>query len=164
MFKSPVKRGALLSVGALAAMTSSLLLASPASAANIGSNPGHYGGHDNVITDTCWTGVHSITHDDPNLPDTALWCQIQFYASLETYTGPIDGAMGSNSWIGFQHNLHRGGFFNSAYTGKMDTETQKAMQRLGQRAAIKYTGPVDGAMGRNSWISLAYELEGNWRD
>lgn len=96
------------------------------------------------------------------MPSRALNCQIQWYAAMNTYRGPIDGVMGSNSWIGFQHELAKTGYYSGSYSGQLDSATAKAMQNWGRTAPIKYSGPVDGVMGPNSWKSLASILEVNW--
>ncbi|MEU9508416.1 glycoside hydrolase family 25 protein [Micromonospora sp. NPDC048170] len=75
--------------------------------------------------------------DDP-LPKTAteqdgvagpiMWMRAQNWLRITSgYTGPIDGAPGTNTW--------------------------KAVQRLA--SGWGYTGPIDGAMGPNSWRGFA---------
>ncbi|ASD24259.1 hypothetical protein C3B61_15190 [Cryobacterium zongtaii] len=62
---------------------------------------------------------------------TASWQGVQrFLAKYYGYTGPIDGAPGSN--------------------------TYKALQRWAADGSHggRYTGPIDGVMGTNSWSNL----------
>lgn len=68
-----------------------------------------------------------------------------------TYTGPVDGYMGTNSWKGLQAALR-----NYGYSGPIDgvpgTNTYKAIQRWAYDGG--YTGPIDGVMGSNSWAGF----------
>ncbi len=71
------------------------------------------------------------------------------------YTGPLDGVLGKNSWIGTQVALR-----NFGYTGPADgvpgSNTYKAIQRAAQRYG--YSGPIDGELGKNSYMGFAKYL------
>lgn len=106
----------------------------------------------NTVTPYCQSAsVGSTTFSQ------SMQCRLQEGpAARWGYTGPVDGAMGVNSWKGVQRfvTAHYG------YTGPIDgvpgTNTYKALQRWAGDTSHggTYTGPVDGVMGPNSWLGL----------
>ena len=116
-----------------------------------------------------WINGHSSpeTHDDAGalytatatdgIPGLVFYKLLQKWAAIYGgYTGPLDGAMGVNSWRGVQVNLAR----ESGYTGPLDgvpgPSTWRAVQRWASRYG--YTGPVDGVPGPNTWRAVARAL------
>lgn len=93
------------------------------------------------------------TTEQDGVPGTVFWQRAQNWLSMDwAYTGPIDGAPGTNTYKALQRAMRDHG-----YTGPVDgvpgTNTWAAVQRLG--AQWGYTGPVDGVMGPNSWRAFA---------
>lgn len=85
---------------------------------------------------------------ETGVPNTTFYMRMQVFASLYNYTGPVDGALGTNSWKGVQRGLSAMGYSVSV-TGTPDVSTYAAMQSVA--AQYGYTGPVDGVMGPNSY-------------
>lgn len=86
-----------------------------------------------------------------------LQCRLQEGPAQQYgYTGPIDGAMGVNSWKGLQRFLKA----NYGYLGPVDgvpgSNTYKALQRWAADSSHggTYTGPIDGVLGTNSWTGV----------
>ena len=82
---------------------------------------------------------------------------LQRVAQRGGYTGPVDGALGVNSWKGVQTVISSRGFYSGAIDGIPGENTWKGVQRLAQLGG--YTGPVDGFPGQytyaglNNWLS-----------
>lgn len=77
---------------------------------------------------------------------------IQKVAQLGGYSGPVDGALGTNSWIGMQKELTTLGYYTGPIDGTPGTNTYKGMQLLA--ADYGYQGPIDGAPGTNTYAGL----------
>jgi GH25 family lysozyme M1 (1,4-beta-N-acetylmuramidase) len=73
------------------------------------------------------------------------------------YTGPLDGAPGTNTYTGLQTVLSGYGYAGPV-DGAPGPNTYAALQRLAQLGG--YTGPVDGALATNSWKGLQTVLQG----
>ncbi len=82
---------------------------------------------------------------------------LQEIAQAGGYTGPVDGAPGTNTWLGVQQVM-RGYGYTGAIDGAPGTNTYAALQRLAQKGG--YTGPADGALGVNSWKGIQTVLRG----
>lgn len=93
-----------------------------------------------------------------NAPSAARQADIQ--ANLKKrgrYTGPVDGAWGSNSIKGIQQTIS-----NVGYDGPIDGIVGKNTCYYVQVYAQKfgsYTGPIDSILGTNSWNGFALGLE-----
>jgi len=104
----------------------------------------------------CQAHVYDGVPWDTYLSRTAQ-CRIQggparMTAQVYTYTGPIDGVMGSNSWKGLQAYLKAHYGYGGPVDGVPGTNTYKAMQTWGRAGG--YTGLIDGVMGPNSWAGF----------
>lgn len=101
--------------------------------------------------------VPSTTEYD-GIPGTNFWKLVQCLGTQGGYTGPIDGALGYNSWVGVQKRLAYLQFYRvSVYTGTGDIETWKGLQRYAGYHG-HYEGPIDGVPGVNTYKNLAYAL------
>ncbi len=114
----------------------------------------------NTWTDYCLLNVHSDDIFDTYL-STLTQCRVQggpalAYANDFRYTGPVDGAMGVNSWKGFQSWLRIYGY-GGPVDGIPGTNTYRAIQEYARQTGF-YSGPVDGVMGPNSWWGLTRSL------
>jgi len=78
--------------------------------------------------------------------------RLQLFASFNGYTGPLDGVMGVNSWIGVQRGFRAYGY-NGPLDGAPGTNTFMAMQRVASK--FGYTGPIDGVLGTESYKGFA---------
>ncbi|WNV85272.1 GH25 family lysozyme [Umezawaea sp. Da 62-37] len=99
------------------------------------------------------TTLPKSTTEQDGVPGTVFWQRTQHWLAQEwAYTGPIDGAPGTNTYAALQRAMRPHG-----YTGPIDgvpgTNTWAAVQRMGRQWS--YTGPVDGVMGPNSWRAFA---------
>ncbi|MFC5931987.1 peptidase M23 [Cryobacterium melibiosiphilum] len=77
---------------------------------------------------------------------------LQKVAQRGNYTGPIDGAMGTNSWKGVQTVITAQGFYTGPVDGFPGTNTWKGVQKLAQLGG--YGGPVDGYPGDYTYQGL----------
>lgn len=76
----------------------------------------------------------------------------QYVTNAKLYSGPIDGALGTNSWKAIQQWLANVGLYGGPIDGDPGTNTYMGLQRVAQQAG--YTGPVDGDIGVNSDAAL----------
>ncbi|WP_159054254.1 hypothetical protein [Streptomyces sp. AS58] len=101
--------------------------------------------------------VPSTTEYD-GIPGPNFWKLVQCLGAQGGYTGPIDGVLGYNSWMGVQKRLDSLLFYTPpTYTGSGDVETWKGLQRYAGHYGT-YEGPVDGYPGVNTYKGLAYAL------
>ncbi len=93
-----------------------------------------------------------------NLPNASVQARVQAGLKLKgRYTGPVDGALGTNGFKGIQLTLR-----NVGYTGPIDGVIEGEGCRLIQVYAQRfggYTGPIDRVLGPNSWAGFALGLE-----
>lgn len=81
----------------------------------------------------------------------------QYVKNIGLYSGPVDGALGTNSWIAIQQWLGKVGLYGGPADGAPGENTYKALQTVAQQGG--YTGPVDGAFGPigeaalNKWLT-----------
>lgn len=89
------------------------------------------------------------------VPNTAFYMRLQWYAHLNGYTGPIDGVMGTNSWIAVQKGLRSYG-----YTGPLDgrpgTYTYEALQKMAHQYGS--SDPIDGSLSKADYKAIAKRL------
>jgi hypothetical protein len=76
----------------------------------------------------------------------------QYITNAKLYSGPIDGALGTNGWKGIQQWLANVGLYGGPIDGDPGTNTYIGLQRVAQQAG--YTGPLDGDIGVNSDAAL----------
>lgn len=76
----------------------------------------------------------------------------QYVTNAKLYSGPIDGALGENSWKAIQTWLQKVGLYGGPLDGVPGENTYKALQKVAQQGG--YTGPVDGAPGVNTDAAL----------
>jgi hypothetical protein len=93
------------------------------------------------------------TTEDDGIPGHVYYQRQQLYARMYGYSGPIDGALGTQSWAGTQKGLSAGYGYTGPADGVPGPATYQAMQRLASHYG--YTGPIDGALGVNSYKGLA---------
>ncbi|MFI0793152.1 GH25 family lysozyme [Micromonospora rubida] len=93
------------------------------------------------------------TTEQDGTPGPVMWMRAQNWLSITSgYTGPIDGAPGTNTYAALQRAM-RGYGYTGPIDGVMGPNSWKAVQRLA--AGYGYTGPIDGVMGPNSWRGFA---------
>lgn len=78
---------------------------------------------------------------------------LQRVAQQGGYTGPVDGAPGTNSWIGIQNVLQSKGYYSGPVDGDPGENTWKGVQLLAKLGG--YQGPVDGYPGPNTYAGLS---------
>jgi hypothetical protein len=115
------------------------------------------------VSNYCLDNLGARTPYATDLPSKALWCQMQAGpARAYGYTGPINGAMGSNTWKAIQRYLKA----RWGYTGTISGQTGKAMRQAMERAAnatgFLPTQPVDGSLSLKDWQGWAYRLKINF--
>lgn len=103
------------------------------------------------------TGIGRTGTQEDGITGPVFNQRLQLWARLYGgYTGPTDGVLGVNSWIGIQNNLKREYGYDGPADGYPGTNTWKALQRWA--AKYGYTGPIDGAPGPNTWRFVAKAL------
>ncbi|KQO63567.1 hypothetical protein [Curtobacterium sp. Leaf261] len=102
--------------------------------------------------------VPTTTTESDGVPGPVFYKRLQCLGSLAGYQGPIDGVMGPNSWIGVSAQLAKGGYYRApALYGWESTEVVRALQRWAA-ANGRYSGPIDGVWGPNSYRGAAWAL------
>ncbi|MBT1622768.1 hypothetical protein KK101_08735 [Curtobacterium flaccumfaciens pv. oortii] len=108
--------------------------------------------------DPACSAVPQTTTESDGVPGPVFYKRLQCLASMASYTGPIDGVMGWNSWTGVSGQLAKGGYFRAAIThGWESPEIVAALQRWAA-AHGRYSGPIDGVWGPNSYRGAAWAL------
>ena len=103
------------------------------------------------------TAKNTNNFDSLSYPSTASYCLVQYGIASDAgdganelvYNGPVDGALGVNSWKSIPASMHHWAGCTGPIDGVPGTNTYKAMQRYAQ--LYGYTGPVDGVLGSHSW-------------
>lgn len=109
------------------------------------------------ISSAC-DSVPTTTTEFDGVPGTIFYKRLQCLGSMATYTGPIDGVMGPNSWRGVSGQLAKGGYFHGGIAqGWESTDNVAALQRWAA-AHGRYSGPIDGVWGPNSYRGAAWAL------
>lgn len=91
-------------------------------------------------------------------PNVTFYRNLQWYARQHgTYTGPLDGKLGKESWKGVQAHLKYDGLYEGAIDGKPGVLTYKGLQLLAQKHG-GYDGPIDGKLGAQSYKGLSLAL------
>jgi peptidoglycan hydrolase-like protein with peptidoglycan-binding domain len=93
----------------------------------------------------------TFTEQD-GVPGANYYKRLQLFAQRNGYSGPLDGAMGKNSWASVQRGLRAYGY-NGPDDGVPGANTYKSIQKVAQRYG--YSGPIDGEMGKNSYKAFA---------
>ena len=113
------------------------------------------GGAQACDADLQYNGVGTVPisqTEETGVPNTTYYMRMQLLASQYSYTGPVDGILGPNSWMGVQRYFVSQGY-SVSITGTPDSDTYAAMQSTA--AQYGYTGPVDGILGPNSHRGFA---------
>ncbi|UOE43849.1 hypothetical protein [Agromyces larvae] len=116
------------------------------------------------VTAQSWTSYcQSAVWGDTSIesaPSTAMWCRIQGGpAAAGGYTGPVDGVMGINSWMGMQQYLKLHWQYEGPVDGEPGPYTYAAMQRMA-RATSGNPAVDNGDMGsQNSWNYFNYAVK-----
>jgi hypothetical protein len=76
----------------------------------------------------------------------------QYVTNAKLYSGPIDGALGTNSWGAIQQWLANVGLYGGPIDGDPGPNTYMGLQRVAQQAG--YSGPLDGDIGVNTDAAL----------
>lgn len=118
----------------------------------------------NRVEQYCQRHLSDDTPRSAGLPNRALDCQLQWTAARFGYSGPIDGRLGPASWRGAQRYLESVGTFDGHLTGRLDTETKRAIQRKSAQAPgrDRYTGRITGSLSLAAWRGFAYFLDLPW--
>lgn len=70
----------------------------------------------------------------------------QWLSRYWRYSGPVDGVLGTDSWMAFQRCLKSGWDYTGAIDGAVRSDTVASLQRM-LKARRGYTGPIDGVAG-----------------
>lgn len=109
------------------------------------------------ISPAC-ASVPTTTTESDGVPGPVFYKRLQCLGSMATYTGPIDGVMGPNSWRGVSGQLAKAGYFHGGIAqGWESTDNVAALQRWAA-AHGRYSGPIDGVWGPNSYRGAAWAL------
>lgn len=76
----------------------------------------------------------------------------EYITAIGKYSGPVDGALGENSWLAIQQWLAAVGLYGGSQDGVPGPNTYIGLQRVAQLAG--YSGPLDGDIGVNSDAAL----------
>jgi hypothetical protein len=142
---------------AVGLLIGSIAAAAPASAATGTRNPSQ-----NAESSYCKAHLATWQQDYGTWPNKPMWCETQWLAAQYTYTGIIDGEMGTNSWKGVQEFLKAHYHYDGPVDGVPGKNTYLAMQRYA--ADWGYKGAQDGVMGTNSWKAWATGVSSPWWD
>ncbi len=144
-------------VGAGVVSVAGLLLCGPP-AAQAARVPNTQGMGIAAVAGPCSLGVVvPTTTEDDGKPGVFFWKLMQCLGRQGGYTGPIDGELGYNSWVGIQTRLKSLYFYSGPINGSPTTATWTGLQRYAGHYGT-YTGPVDGVPGINTYKGLAYAL------
>lgn len=113
------------------------------------------------ISSAC-SAVPTTTTEFDGIPGTIFYKRLQCLGTMApgqwAYSGPIDGVMGPNSWKAASAQLARGGYYDApALYGWESADVVKALQRWAA-AHGRYSGPIDGVWGPNSYRGAAWAL------
>ncbi|OLR95032.1 peptidoglycan DD-metalloendopeptidase family protein [Actinokineospora bangkokensis] len=98
-------------------------------------------------------GLPKTSTESDGVPGPLMWKRAQNWLRITNgYTGPIDGAPGTNTYAALQRAMRSYGY-TGPIDGVMGPNSWAAVQRLA--AQHGYTGPIDGVMGPNSWRGFA---------
>ena len=107
------------------------------------------------------SSVPTTTTEFDGVPGTIFYKRLQCLGSMAGYygyKGPIDGVMGPNSWTGVSEQLAKGGYFRAGNLHNWESpEVVRALQRWAT-AHGRYSGPIDGVWGPNSYRGAAWAL------
>lgn len=105
----------------------------------------------------CGVPLSTTTTVSDGIPGANYYKLLQCYAKLHgSYTGPIDGAPGVNTWKGLQRAAVH--FVPSCYAGPIDGANPnyiKALQCIAKYMGGGYAGPIDGVAGPNTYKASA---------
>lgn len=94
------------------------------------------------------------------IPGKVFWQMMQLWAREEGYNGPIDGALGKQSWAALQRGRKKYDGYTGPDDGVPGTGTWMALQRVARFGG--YKGPIDGKPGKATYRALAAWLNGRY--
>ena len=106
------------------------------------------------------SSVPTTTTESDGVPGTVFYKRLQCFGSMagSGYAGPIDGVMGPNSWQSVAIQLIvRGHFYGNSIPNWESPDTVAALQHWAA-AHGRYSGPIDGVWGPNSYRGVAWML------
>ncbi len=109
------------------------------------------------ISPAC-ASVPTTTTESDGIPGTIFYKRLQCLGSMAGYTGPIDGVMGPNSWIGASNQLAKGGYYQAPVAWGYESKDVVAALQRWAAAHGRYSGPIDGVWGPNSYRGAAWAL------
>lgn len=133
-----IRRTATLAAGAVAVGLAAIAFALPAQAATAG--PATVA----RTADSAQVLAPNDTFNNLGLTTREAQAVQRFLAARYGYTGPIDGQLGTDSWMALQLEMVRFGSYTGPIDGIVDTETIAALQQLLESPIAGYTGPIDG--------------------
>ncbi|TCL81127.1 MULTISPECIES: hypothetical protein [unclassified Curtobacterium] len=109
------------------------------------------------ISSAC-SSVPTTTTEFDGVPGPIFYKRLQCMASRAGYGGAIDGQMRSDAWFFVAKRLAVGGYYQSGdFYGSEHPQTIAALQRWAA-AHGRYSGPIDGVWGPNSYRGAAWAL------
>jgi len=109
------------------------------------------------ISSAC-SSVPTTTTESDGVPGPIFYKRLQCLASRAGYSGDIDGRMTSPAWFFVAKRLAVGGYYQSGnFYGTEHPLTIAALQRWAA-AHGRYSGPIDGVWGPNSYRGAAWAL------
>ena len=109
------------------------------------------------ISSAC-SSVPTTTTEFDGVPGTIFYKRLQCLGSMAGYAGPIDGVMGPNSWLGVCRQLAKGGYYQGSVAFGSETPAVVAALQRWAAAHGRYSGPIDGIWGPNSYRGVAWSL------
>ena len=109
------------------------------------------------ISSAC-SSVPTTTTEYDGIPGPIFYKRLQCLGSMAGYAGKIDGQMRSDAWVFVARRLAVGGYYQSgSFYGSEHPLTIAALQRWAA-AHDRYSGPIDGVWGPNSYRGVAWAL------
>ena len=110
------------------------------------------------ISSACSSVPTTTTTESDGVPGPIFYKRLQCLASRAGYSGDIDGRMTSPAWFFVAKRLAVGGYYQSGnFYGTEHPLTIAALQRWAA-AHGRYSGPIDGVWGPNSYRGAAWAL------
>ncbi|ROQ15820.1 hypothetical protein EDF54_0687 [Rathayibacter sp. PhB93] len=100
--------------------------------------------------------------ESDGVPGTNFWKLLQCYAADGGYSGPIDGDLGRNSWVGVERHLKGQLFYSSgSFPGVLDQETTRGLERFGGHYGSG-RATVNGSLGPEDYRDIAQALNNKY--
>lgn len=109
------------------------------------------------------SALPTTTTESDGVTGTIFWKRMQCLASMDStqpYTGPIDGVMGPNSWIGVSARMKVGNYYAPAYPSSNYQSPLNilALQKWAVANGRLSQSEVDGIPDVRTWQAIAWCL------